>query len=274
MKTRKLTAAVLSALCCALAFTGCGGTTDSERPELSEPGIVTPERPTPPDVTPPEEDKKPLDRTDIYIDDADDKPILPPASFDDSEKYDYSNVTYTNRLGSFEKNGETYKAMIPTADIALHYGVPFAYGTISCTVRSNNLVDTGLIFGATPAPDGAFNESGMVYYFYFLGMGGSAYLGKWDGPKNKWSALVVKQLGAVNANKDYELKVVLKGNYMVCYMDGEIMFGFKDEDFSGGTGFGLRVTAHPDVNPQSSAVGVTISDMTVTSEYDYRTDKQ
>ncbi len=271
MKKQKMTAAILSAFCCSLMFfTGCAAKTDAPA-EAPEPGIINPDRPVDPpsETDPPSDEEKPLDRTDIYINDADDLPIEPPAPFDDSVKYDYSAVTYVNRVGNFGYSDGTYTANIGAADIALHYGVPFAYGTISCTVRSNDLVDAGFIFGATPAPDGVLNESGMVYYFYFLGMGGYAYLGKWDGPKNTWSALAVKPVGAVDPDKDYRLKVILKGNYIICYMNDEIMFGYKDKDFSGGTGFGLRVTAHPETNVDSSAVGVKISDVVVTSDYVY-----
>lgn len=274
MKKRRILTALLACVFAAFAFGGCGSPAPSGEnpPESDPPSVVDPPSTEDPPGTqdPPADEKKPIDRTDIYINDDDDVPPEAPRPFDDSIKYEYpSEITYENKVGNFGSDNGVHTANIPGGDIALYYGTPFPYGTISCTVRSNNLVDAGFVFCASEAPSGAYNESNMSYYFYFLGMGGSAYLGKWDGPKNTWSALVVKSVGAVNANKDYELKVVLKSNYIVCYMDGEIMFGYKDKDFCEGTGFGIRVTAHPDVNPASSALGVTISDLTVTSDYIY-----
>lgn len=263
MKRYRVFATVMACLSTAFAFAGCGNTSDAgSGTENPNPPIIEPE-------DPPAEEKKPIDRTEIYINDADDKPVPEPRPFDDTVKYDYSGVVYENVSGRFTESDGTYTAVIPNFDLALCCDTPFPYGTVSCTVRTNNLVDAGFLFCVTDPPVGAFNDANMMYYYYFIGMGGSAYLGKWNGKKNEWSALRVKQLGAVDPNRDYELKVVLKSNYMVCFVDGEVMFGYKDEDFSEGTGFGLRVTAHPDVNPASSATGVTISDVRVTSEYVY-----
>lgn len=242
---------------------GCAG-----KPAPGDGNDLPPPIETPPDEPPTVETPKPLDRTDIYINDADDKPIPPPYEFDDSEKYDYAGVTYLNKVGSFIRSGGTYTAYDPIFNVSLNYTPPFPYGTLSCTVRSNDLVDTGLLFGVSDC-GAAYDDAKMSYYYYFLGMGGYAYLGKWVGATGTWSCLKNVSVGTVDPNKDYKLKVVLKGNYMVCYMDDEIMFGFKDKEFLTGTGYGLRITAHPDVNSASSAVGVSLFDIVATSEYDY-----
>lgn len=261
MKKHRFFALLSAAVCTVFALSGCAGKTSGEN------GTRPPVLPDPPITEPPEDEKKPIDRTDIFIDDGDDKPIPPPYEFDDSVKYDYSGVTYTNRWGGFTDGGGAYTGIADYGNLALCEDPGFPYGTISCTVRSNDLVDTGIIFCASETGD-VYDEAEMSYYFYFLGMGGSAYLGKWNGPKNEWQALTVVSLGkAVDPDKEYELKVILKANNIACFMDGELMFGFKDKEFLTGTGFGMRVNAHPDVNASSSAAGVTISDLTVSSGY-------
>ena len=99
---------------------------------------------------------------------------------------------------------------------------------------------------------------GIEYYFLFLGQGGSAYLGKTQ--NGKWSTLKVVQLSsAVDENKDYNLKAVYASNKILFYIDGELIFGYKDSAALKGTKFGFR----------TGASGVTFKDFTATSEYLY-----
>lgn len=154
--------------------------------------------------------------------------------FDDSIKYAYDNVSFTAPTfsqadGVFTSNG----GGIAVAD------KPFPYGTLSMTVRSKNTVDTGFVFGYTKKGVESWEGAGIEYYFLFLGQGGSAYLGKTQ--DGNWSALkVVQYSSSVNENKDYNLKLVYKGNKILFYIDGELIFGYKDENPLKGTGFGFR----------------------------------
>ena len=135
---------------------------------------------------------------------------------------------------------------------------PVPYGTLSMTIRSKNTLDSGFVFGYTKTGASDWEGDGIEYYFLFLGQGGSAYLGKTQ--NGKWSALKVVQLSsAVDENKDYNLKVVYASNKILFYIDGELIFGFKDAAALKGTKFGFR----------TGASDVTFKDFTVTSEYLY-----
>ncbi len=207
---------------------------------------------TPPDENDGEKEELP-DRDFPYVNFDDDKPAEE-YEFDDSLKYEYTcglrNVAgiITESEGIFTSASSNAMAVCETE--------PFPYGTISCTVRTVNTTDSGIIFSLTDAGD-SYWESGVSYYFFFLGQGGTAYLGKVD--KGSWSALYVMKTDAIQANRDYRLKVVLKGNKIVCYVDDLLMFGIKDENFLTGTGYGVR----------TGAVNVIFSDLNVTNEYLY-----
>lgn len=196
-----------------------------------------------------------LDRDFPYIDDADDAPIQAEIPFDDSVKYSYTNA-FRTVSGNISVSEGVYTAQYANS-MAVDNTTAFPYGTISCTVRSNNTNDSGIVFGLTENGASSYWESGVSYYFFFLGQGGNAYLGKVDGG---WSALKVVSLGgAIDSTRDYSVKVVLKSNKICCYVDGVLMFGYKDENFLTGTCYGIR----------AGAAGVTFSNVTVTNEYDY-----
>lgn len=195
-----------------------------------------------------------LDRDFPYINDADDAPVEPEKPFDDSQKYTYS-YAFRTVSGSMAESDGVYTAGTANS-MAVDNTTPFPYGTISCTVRSNNQTDSGIVFGLTESGASTYWESGVSYYFFFLGRGGNAYLGKVDGG---WKELKVVGIGAIDADRDYTLKVVLRSNKICCYVDDTLMFGYKDEDFLTGTCYGLR----------AGAAGVTFSDVSVTNEYLY-----
>ncbi len=156
--------------------------------------------------------------------------------------------------GVMNVDGNAYTSVTSNSLIA---GGSMQNGTFSCTVRSTNQTDSGIVFGLSRENREYFWEAGVSYYFYFLGQGGYAYLGKVN---NGWYILQTKKIDAINAEHAYELKVVKNGNRMVCFVDGELMFGYKDlENSLTGKEYGLR----------TGAPGVTFADFQVTSEIDY-----
>lgn len=196
-----------------------------------------------------------LNREFPYVNDADDAPVEAETPFDDSVKYTY---TYAFRTvsGQMSASGGVYTAQAANS-MAVDNSTAFPYGTISCSVRSTNTNDSGIVFGLTENGASSYWESGVSYYFFFLGQGGNAYLGKVNGG---WSALkVVKFTNAIDSSKNYTLKVVLKSNKICCYVDDVLMFGYKDDHFLKGVCYGLR----------AGAAGVTFSNVSVTNEYLY-----
>lgn len=233
--------------CCVLLISLVGCSTSPEIDYQPEAGKVSPTEKTESDYDGGYDESFVPD----IIDDDEDKSSGD--DFDDSVKYDYGNISFdatafVENDGVFTSNG----AGIALAD------KPFPYGTLSMTIRSKNTVDSGFVFGYTKTGSMNWEGEGIEYYFLFLGQGGSAYLGKTQ--NGKWSTLKVVQLSsAVDENKDYNLKVVYASNKILFYIDGELIFGYKDSAALKGTKFGFR----------TGASGVTFKDFTATSEYLY-----
>lgn len=120
----------------------------------------------------------------------------------------------------------------------------FAFGTFSCNVTSTDKTDSGLVFGLSTNGAEYFWEYGVTYYFYFLGQGGKAYLGKVA--SDGWHILNTKNIGTIDPDREYSLKVIYNKNRITCFIDGEIMFGYKDTQPLSGKGYGLR-TGAPDI---------------------------
>lgn len=272
MKKTGLTAFMLLAAM-AVSVAGMAGCNQDPTDDGNDPsaGVQTPVDGTegngaPADGEKPDNEEKPdngdgnivgglIERDLPYVNDADDAPVKEELPFDDSVKYSYSYAFRTVNGQISAENG-VYTAQAANS-MAVDNKTAFPYGTISCTVRSNNTNDSGIVFGLSENGASSYWENGVSYYFFFLGQGGNAYLGKVNGG---WSALkVVKFTSAIDSSKDYTLKVVLKSNKICCYIDGELMFGYKDEKFLEGTCYGLR----------AGAAGVTFSNVSVTNEYFY-----
>lgn len=173
--------------------------------------------------------------------------------FDDSVKYDYGDVSFD--ASSFTQSDGVFTSV--GGGIALA-NKPFPYGTLSMTIRSKNTVDTGFVFGYTRKGAATWEGEGIEYYFLFLGQGGTAYLGKTQ--DGVWSALKTVQLSsAVDENKDYDLKLIYANGKILFYINGELIFGYRDENALKGTGFGFRTGVN----------GITVKNFSATSEYLY-----
>lgn len=181
-------------------------------------------------------------------------------SIDDSKQYEYYD-SYINVSGSFSSvdDGILSKKYTSTASnsMMINDDVPFNYGTISCRIKSNNTTDTGIVFNLTANGKNVFWENNVSYYFFFLSQGGNAYLGKVD--YGKWTALSVTKIAPVDSNKEYELKVILKGSKIIGLIDDEVYVGIRDSNRLNGTAYGFR----------TGSSNVIFSDIEVTSRYVY-----
>lgn len=183
-----------------------------------------------------------------------DEPIIPNDDFDYSTQYDYSSFELTNSKGNFEKVETTYTAL-ETNSIAsvIDEKIPFPYGTISADIV-NKGTDTGIIFGLSSNQESYREGAGISYYFYFVSLGGSAYLGKTD--NGKWYTLGESTMANYNPEQSYNLKVVLMSDTIICYLNDEYSLAFRDTNRLKGTGFGIR----------SGGNSATISNLSITSE--------
>lgn len=185
----------------------------------------------------------------------------PPAHGTDASAPSVSDTVRAERTdyrcasGVFGSDGTTLTSVTPNS-IAIADGKKFRSGTLTCKVRSVNSTDSGIVFCLSGNGE-YFWEQNVSYYFYFIGQGGTAYLGKVNG--GGWFIMNKVDIAAIDPTHEYTLKVVVAENRMTCFVDGELMFGVKDADFLPGDGYGIR----------TGAAGVAFSQMTATTEFDY-----
>ena len=179
----------------------------------------------------------------------------------DSQKYDYSaeNVIFKSVCGTFEELVENdLTSYLSTSSNAIYYcdSVAFPYGTLSCNVKTKTNTDSGIIFGVSSQDENFWEGKGISYYFFFLSVDGTAYLGKTD--NGNWH--ILKYVGySFNAINAYNLKVVYYGGKICCYVNGEFLIGYRDKNPLSGTGFGFR----------TGATGVVFSELSITNDYLY-----
>lgn len=184
-----------------------------------------------------------------YIDQAADDTTAPDYTVDDSVPYTYDPV-FSTRSGRWTESGGTYTSGAAKS-LAVDTSTPFRYGTFSCHIKTDPASDNGLVFCFSG--DDTW-EGGNSYYFYFLDMNGGLYLGKVNGG---WKYLNRIVLTSFSASAVHELKVVLSGRKILCYLDDELMFYYRDDDLLTGSGYGIR----------AGGANVVYSDVHVTSTY-------
>lgn len=190
-----------------------------------------------------------------YIDQAADDTAAPDYTIDDSVPYVYDPV-FSTRSGRWTESGGAYTSGA-TNSLAVDTSTPFRYGTFSCHIKTDPLSDNGLVFCFSG--EGTW-ETGNRYYFYFLDKSGGLYLGKVD---NGWKYIDRVAVPSLSASATHELKVVLQGYKILCYLDDELMFYYRDDDLLPGAGYGIR----------AGGANVAYSDIQVTSEYIFGSDE-
>lgn len=166
-----------------------------------------------------------------------------------------SDQTFSLAHGVFTAQGNTLVSVTPDS-VAVAPGI-FRSGTLTCKVHSTDATDSGVIFGLRANGNTLFWESGVSYYFYFLGRGGTAYLGKVL--NGGWFIMNTVNIGTIDGTRDYTLKVVVSDNRITCFADGKLMFGVKDPEFIDGNGYGVR----------TGAAGIVFDGLSVTDTLDY-----
>lgn len=169
---------------------------------------------------------------------------------------EYTGVL-TDVLGSFSYSDGVYMNT-GGLSMAINKTDRFNYGTLEVDVVASRTSDNGIIV-CCESPYEKFNEGeGISYYFFFLGIGGTVYLGK--SVNGSWSALRVYQLGTtIVEGKTYTLKVIIDGTNMSCYIDGKLYILFSETTFLHGAGYGIR----------SGAAGITFTNFRVTEALEY-----
>ncbi len=116
----------------------------------------------------------------------------------------------------------------------------FVYGHLSVDINiGNEKKDNGIIFSLEDNDLANFWEGNQVsYYFYFISISGTAYLGKTD--NGNWSMLSEKVINNYSLNKTYNLKVEKDDTTIRCFVDEELYLTYNDDSPLLGKKFGLR----------------------------------
>lgn len=176
---------------------------------------------------------------------------------------------YIITSGAFEQNDGQMISSTDNAIAEVKDG-EFVYGTLSATMAINgNVGDNGIIFSLTPNTLHSYWESDVSYYFFFISLNGSAYLGKVD--NGSWTICDVVAISGYNVNNTYSLKVEKDSTTINCYVDNVCYITYADSFPLTGTGYGLRAgakgVAYSDLDCQSSGtiVETTPEDVTLVS---------
>lgn len=259
MKLWKLLLVVLSVVIFAFSGMACAvrGYLPTESEDAGYMDTVSPdETDTPPEVDDGEEESKPYEPFIPGIMDFDpDNPIG--GDYDFSTVYDYTGATLKDASGTFVEENGAYTAQYGAAlYVNRNEQYPFPYGTLSADVISKG-TDTGIVFGLSANRNYFWEGSGISYYFFFVSQAGRAYLGKAD--NGGWAALSEREIPNYSGNTKYNVKVIFKGNKILCYIDGQQMLSYADSNALAGTGWGIR----------AGGVGATISNVQISSSFIY-----
>ena len=148
-------------------------------------------------------------------------------------------VGYKNVYGAFTYSNttQTYAAGMLGGAGAMAISDETLYnGTLKTTVKASSLSDNGIVFRLSDNNLTSYWESGVSYYFFFVNRDGNAYLGRVN---NGWTELYSVAISGYNLNQTYELKVVLNGDSIKCYVDGTLYVDVTDSTCTG-SGYGFR----------------------------------
>ncbi len=191
---------------------------------------------------------------------------LDPDSSYDSDSFenttDYSNYAFSQVYGSFEQSGS--ENSIYTAQRSWSLAVcqdeeyPFSYGTLSADVQANGS-DSGIVFGldTTTYKDSFWEGLGISYYFYFVSVDGFIYLGKTV--DTNWYALMVTSISDFSSESTYNVKIVYKGNRILCFLDDVYVGNYSDSSPLDGTSWGIR----------AGSSGAVISNINISNDFIY-----
>lgn len=113
-------------------------------------------------------------------------------------------------------------------------------GTLLMTVKPNTVADNGLVFRLTDNEQTNYWETGVSYYFFFISSVGTAHLGRVSDVGQTWTSLGESVIPDFAANQEYEIRVVLSGNNIRCYVDSQLYVVVSDSLCTGDK-YGIRV---------------------------------
>lgn len=168
-----------------------------------------------------------------------------------SSRTEYQNFNIKSETGPKETDMENYYlangefiiennryVSTLTNSIIVHRTATLEYGTISTSLKASEVGDNGIIFALDDGGNKSFWEHDVSYYFFFVSISGTAYLGKVS--NNSWKELGVVRIPLYNITKEYALKVTRDETSILCYVDDELLLYCVDDTPLSGNKIGLR----------------------------------
>lgn len=158
---------------------------------------------------------------------------------------------YSIAYGGFQA-GEA-SSIVSSKTFALAYlnNRTFAQGVYEADMNFNgHKTDAGILFALDKGDKASFWENGVSYYYFAITSIGFAVLGK---VSNGYSTPYSRRITGFDNTKTYHLKAYYDGTNIAGYLNGELLFSYRDSTPLSGTSFGIR----------SGAVGVSYSHLSV-----------
>lgn len=167
---------------------------------------------------------------------------------------------YLSVNGLFEQDGNLFTSK-QNDSILIDTRQTFTQGTMSVYMEVTSIgTDNGIIFGLTnPQNLKEFWETDVSYYFFFLSRGNTAYLGKVN--NGGWQLCQTNNYNVTVGTYLLEVSLDRNTNSISCYVNGELVVGFIDENLLQGGQFGLRAGASG-MNYQKPTISSTTKEQT------------
>lgn len=149
---------------------------------------------------------------------------------------------YLSVNGLFEQEGNTFTSKQDNS-LLIDTKQSFTQGTMSVSLNITSLgADNGIVFGVTnPNNLTNFWESEVSYYFFFLSRGNEAYLGKVN--NGSWQLCQTNSYNVAVGTYLLEASLDRETKRISCFVNGELVVGFIDEQLLSGSQFGIRAGA-------------------------------
>ncbi len=148
---------------------------------------------------------------------------------------------YTMVNGFFEYANDEQTLVRATANnsMMVNKNETLLDGTLTMRINPDRSSDNGIAFRIEENDKTTYWEDGVSYYFFFISMAGSGYLGRVNGGGQVWTNIGETPIENYNPDNEYTIKVELNGDNIKCYIDDKLYVDVNDSEIKGNK-FGIR----------------------------------
>lgn len=159
--------------------------------------------------------------------------------YEDYDLYMEDLFYYEQTSGVFSEDENGFVSLMSN-NLMVNKTSTFTNGTIEVTMKlAGQDKDNGIVFGLENGGHDKYWEGNDIrYYFFFVSLGGLAYLGKAN--YGGWQVCGTKEIPTYSNQGTYNLKVIRNNNTIYCFVDDVLYIVFNDDNPCTGELFGLR----------------------------------